>query len=241
MRVLICDEQKLVLTGLRSILAHEPDIEVVSEARTAAEAIEVARTQRPEIVLLGVPLPNLDLVRVVRRITAPNAERAPQVIVMGSEKDEDDVLAALRAGARGAVDRNCAPGELLRDLRAVAAGNAALTPSMAGRLIEFAQRALPIAADPPAQVSTLTDREREVLALVARGLDDTEIAGILWISKATVRSHMHHVLGKLGLPSRAHAVAFYYQQGLMEYAFVRDCGSCQCAKCGALLGAGQRQ
>ncbi|QSB16812.1 response regulator transcription factor [Natronosporangium hydrolyticum] len=218
-RVVICDQQTMVLAGLCAVLSPESDLAVVSEVRTAAEAITAVRTHRADLVLLGVPVPDLDLAAAVRRLAATGGT-APQLILMCTEREEELLLDAVRMGVRGVVSRSCSSTELLRDVRAVLAGKPALTPTMVGRLIDFAMRALPVGQQ-PAVAAALSRRELEVLGLIASGLNDSEIAEALWVSKATVRSHLHHVLTKLGVPSRAHAVAFYYQHGLAVAAPTR--------------------
>ncbi|MFC8848029.1 MULTISPECIES: LuxR C-terminal-related transcriptional regulator [unclassified Micromonospora] len=206
-RLLICDDHALVVAGVRALLADSPEIRLVGEARNAHEVTVLARSRRPDVVLLGVPLSGADLLSTVGALWAVDGD-GPTVMVMATNTDEDDLIEAVRAGVRGVVGRTCSGDELARDVRAVASGRAVLSPSLAARLVKGTR--------PADRFATLTPRETEVLTLVAQGLSDSTIAGALWVSKVTVRSHIHRTMAKLGLSSRAQAVAYYYQHGVFR-------------------------
>ncbi|GAA1017389.1 DNA-binding response regulator [Acrocarpospora pleiomorpha] len=214
-RILACDRQTLVLAGVRAYLSGEPDIQIVSETGDAAEAIRHARKVLPDIVLLGVSDDDGDLAGVVHKLTALGPDASPRVLLMAAPEHESRLLDLLRAGARGVVGKDSTASELGRAVRVVAAGQACLTPSMTRRLLDWAMTAGPLTAQVPQEVARLTGREREVLSMLARGLNDGEIASALRLSKATVRSHIHHMSAKIGVTSRAQAVAFAYRHGLI--------------------------
>ncbi|MFI6910396.1 response regulator transcription factor [Nonomuraea sp. NPDC050394] len=214
-RILTYDRQTLVLAGVRAFLSREPDIQIVGETRDGADAIRRTRKAQPDVVLLGVCDEAADLAGLVHRLTAFGVDSPPHVLLMAAPEHESRLLDVLRAGARGVVSKDSSAAELGRAVRAVAAGQACLTPSMTRRLLDWAMTAGPGNAQVPAEVGRLTGREREVLAMLARGLSDGDIAATLRLSKATVRSHVHHMAAKLGVSGRAQAVAFAYRHGLV--------------------------
>ncbi|HEY0360522.1 MAG TPA: response regulator transcription factor [Mycobacteriales bacterium] len=218
-RVLVVDDQELVLRGLAMLLAAEDDIAVVGEADDGQEAVEQARRLQPDVVLMDVRMPRVDGVEATRRITddafSGDPDKPIKVLVLTTYDADEAVYGALRAGASGFLLKHAAPAELTRAVRAVAAGNGWLDPKVTGRLLaEFAARPdldLPTAKD----FAGLTPREREVLVLVAHGLSNTEIAERLYIGVGTAKTHLGRILMKLGVRDRAQAVAAAYHSGLV--------------------------
>jgi DNA-binding NarL/FixJ family response regulator len=214
-RVLVCHEQPLVRAGLRAILERESGIKVLGEAATGAEAVAAASRTRPTIVIVDVSEPCRDAIEAIRLLSAPGAEQSIKVVVLAATDDE--AIEAVRAGARGLVLRDCPAEELIRATRAVAASEGFITPRIAACLLGNLARQLPprgTRAPVPAQV--LTPRELEILCLLARGHSNLEMAEVLSVSEATVRSHIHHLLTRLDLRDRAQAVAFAYECGLVR-------------------------
>ncbi|GAA4444422.1 response regulator [Phytohabitans houttuyneae] len=219
-RVLLADDQPLVRTGIAMLLTAEPDIQVAGEAGDGDQAIALARSAQPDVVLMDVRMPRTDGVEATRRITADgfsdSHDRPLKVLMLTTYHIDEAVYAALRAGASGFLLKDAAPTELVAAVRAVATGDAWLHPAVArGLLAEFAAR--PEAKLPaPAELARLTTREREVLALVAQGLSNMEIAAEIFVGEATVKTHFGRILMKLGLRDRAQAVATAYQCGLVQ-------------------------
>ena len=210
-RVLVVDDQALVRTGFRMILDAEDDIEVVGEAGDGLEAVEAVRRLRPDVVLMDIRMPNLDGLEATRRL----AGEAKVVILTTFDLDEY-VYDALRAGAVGFLLKDTPADDLADAVRVVAAGDALLAPSITKRLIgEFASRP-PSHQQPPAEISSLTDRELEVLRLMARGLSNAEIAEELYVGETTVKTHVGHILMKLNLRDRVQAVVLAYEEGLVR-------------------------
>ncbi|MGH8829356.1 MAG: response regulator [Jiangellaceae bacterium] len=214
-RVLVADDQELVRAGLVAVLGTQPDLDVVAEAATGRDAVDLARAHRPDVVLMDVRMPDLDGIAATAEIC-----RDPRVhsrVLMLTTFDLDEyVLAALRAGASGFLLKDAPRESLYAAVRTVAAGDALLAPSVTRRLIE---RHLQLAQPSPQlvrQLGRLTEREREVLTLVARGLSNTDIAAALHLGEATVRTHVGHVFAKLGARDRAQAVVFAYESGLVR-------------------------
>ena len=224
-RVAVVDDQALVRGGFAMVLNHQDDIEVVAEAGTGLEAIEVARTHRPDVILMDIRMPDMDGLEATSRIVE-EADWPVRVLILTTFDPDEYVYRALRAGASGFVLKDIPPEELPAAVRTVTDGGALLAPSITRRLIsQFAQRPAVDSAISAisARLERLTDREREVLAAIARGSSNAEISGELFIGPATVKSHVSSVLTKLGLRDRAQLVVFAYESGLVE-AGDRDIG-----------------
>jgi len=212
-RVLIADDQELVRTGFRMILKAEPDIEVVGEAADGAAAVELATKRRADVVLMDIRMPGVDGLEATRRLIAGSANT--RVLILTTFDLNEYVYEALRAGASGFLLKDAPAAQLVTAIRVVANGDALLAPSVTRRLIgEFARRPLP--SSKPEQMKELTARELEVLRLVARGLSNAEIAKELFVSDATVKTHVARVLMKLGLRDRVQAVVLAYESGLVQ-------------------------
>ncbi|RIQ26077.1 response regulator transcription factor [Jiangella rhizosphaerae] len=215
-RVVLADDQVLVRTGFRVLLDVEDDIEVVGEAATGAEAIERCRESRPDVVLMDIRMPGLDGIEATRRIAAiPGLERV-KVLILTTYDTEEYVFDALDAGASGFLLKDAGPQELLHAIRVVAAGEALLAPKITRRLIaQFtaARAAHQVAED---RLGVLTQREREVLALVGTGLSNAEIGAALSLSPATAKTHVSRAMIKLGARDRAQLVVIAYQTGLVS-------------------------
>jgi DNA-binding NarL/FixJ family response regulator len=212
--VVVADDQELVRTGFRVILNSEPDIEVVGEAADGREAIEMAKQLGPDIVLMDIRMPILDGLAATRRIvTGPDSR--PRVLILTTFDLDEYVYEALRSGASGFMLKDNPADQLITAIRVVAEGEALLAPQITRRLIsEFARRR-PSGARPE-QLQILTDRETQVLKLVAHGLSNSEIAGELHVAETTVRTHVGHLLTKLGLRDRVQAVVLAYESGLIR-------------------------
>jgi DNA-binding NarL/FixJ family response regulator len=214
-RVMLADDQKLVRAGFRSILDGEDDITVVAEAGDGAEAVRVAASTRPDVVLMDIRMPVLDGLEATRRIVADERLSDVRVVILTTFDLDDYVYAALRSGASGFLVKDTDPIELIHGVRVTARGDALLAPSVTRRLIaEFATR---IKIPPPAHdLDALTDREREVMTLVAAGLSNDEIATRLVVSHATAKTHVSRVLTKLGARDRAQLVVLAYESGMVR-------------------------
>jgi DNA-binding NarL/FixJ family response regulator len=212
-RVLIVDDQSLVRAGFRLILESQPDFEVVGEAQDGEEAVGLARRHHPDVVLMDVRMPRTDGLEATRRILEDGAAKCRVVMLTTFDLDEY-VYAALRAGACGFLLKDVTPEQLIASVRLVAAGDALLAPSFTRRLIErYAIRDAPNALT--RNLALLTPRETDVLRLMARGLANQEIAAKLFLSEATVKTHVAHILGKLGIENRVQAVVVAYESGLV--------------------------
>ena len=212
-RVLLADDQQLVRTGFRLILSAEPDIEVVGEAGDGATTVRNARRIRPDVTLMDVRMPGMDGITATRQLTAQTPPPT-RVLVLTTFDVDSYVYDALRAGASGFLLKNAPPEELIRAIRLIAAGEAVLDPAVTLRVIEEFSRT-PERPTESAELTRLTDREREVLLLVARGLSNAEIAAGLFVSEATIKSHMARLLAKLMLRDRAQAIVYAYENGLV--------------------------
>ena len=213
-RVLIVDDQALVRAGFRMILEAQPDIEVVGEAENGLAAIEAARGLRPDVVLMDIRMPGLDGIEATRRLTAMGLDG--HVVILTTYDLDEYVFDALAAGATGFLLKHVPPEELVHGVRTAAGGESLLAPSVTRRLIEeFARQRSPVQASSKA-MDSLTDREREVLKLLARGLSNLEIASELHVGEATVKTHVAHVLDKLELRDRVQAVILAYEVGLIK-------------------------
>jgi DNA-binding NarL/FixJ family response regulator len=214
-RVLIVDDQELVRTGFRLFLETQAGLEVVGEAADGQEAIDRAREDLPDVVLMDIRMPNMDGIEATARLTSGAIDPAPRVLVLTTFDLDEYVFGALRAGAAGFLLKDASRERLVEAIRVVHAGDALLSPSITRRLIEdFAARTDPI-QPPSAVLAELTPREREVLVLVAHGLSNTEIAARLVVTEATVKSHVGSILLKLGLRDRVQAVVFAYEHGIV--------------------------
>jgi DNA-binding NarL/FixJ family response regulator len=215
-RVLIADDQALVRAGFRMILEAEPDLEVVGEAADGREAVDQARSLVPDVVLMDVRMPEIDGIEATRRLL--DGEAGPTRVVMLTTFDMDEyVYEALRAGASGFLLKDVPPEQLVAGIRAVASGDALLAPSVTRRVIEeFVRRPPDSVRETPPRLADLTARELEVLRLIARGLSNAEIAAELFVSETTVKTHVAHVLMKLGLRDRVQAVVLAYESGLVQ-------------------------
>jgi DNA-binding NarL/FixJ family response regulator len=232
LRVVVADDQALVRAGFCGIVAATPGLAVVGEAGTGADAVEVTRRTRPDVVLMDVRMPDLDGIEATRQITG-SPGLASRVLILTTFDLDEYVYSALHAGASGFLLKSTQPAELVNAIRVVAAGEALLAPSVTRRLVEeFTRRPVPrpaAPAPPPASPSpviaarmpavsldAITGREREVLALIATGLSNSEIAAQLSISEATAKTHVGHLLTKLNARDRVHLVILAFQAGLVS-------------------------
>jgi DNA-binding NarL/FixJ family response regulator len=211
--VLIADDQALVRAGFRAILDGQPGITVVGEASDGRDAVDLARRRRPDVIVMDIRMPDLDGIEATRRILDGDGD--PPAVLMLTTFDLDEyVYDALRAGASGFLLKDVLPEQLIEAVRVVAAGDGLIAPAITKRLIEQFARGAP-RSTPPAGFDTLTAREVEVLTLVARGLSNQEIADELFLSQATVKTHVKRLFAKLSLRDRVHAVVLAYEAGLV--------------------------
>ena len=213
-RVVLADDQALVRGGFRMIIDARPDMEVVGEAGNGAEAVEIVGRLQPEVVLMDVRMPEVDGIEATRRIVASGGPT--RVIVLTTYDVDDSVFAALRAGASGFMLKDVRPAELVEAIRVVAQGDALLAPSVTRRLLDRFAGSLPGEAAVLPDLAELTEREAEVLRLVALALSNAEIAERLVVSEATVKTHVSSILRKLGLRDRVQAVVLAYDLGLVR-------------------------
>jgi DNA-binding NarL/FixJ family response regulator len=212
--VLLADDQAMVRAGFRLILSAEPDITVAGEAADGVQAVAAARRLRPDVTLMDVRMPHLDGIAATRQLLE-NGLAPTRVVVLTTFDVDSHVYDALRAGASGFLLKNAPPEDLVQAIRVVAAGAALLDPAVTRRVIEeFARN--PATGPRPPEVNRLTDRELEVLHLVARGLSNAEIAATLVVSEATVKTHVARMLDKLRLRDRVQAVVYAYEHGLVR-------------------------
>lgn len=226
-RVVLADDQALLRKGFRMILEAEDDIEIVGEAADGADAVRLTELYAPDVVLMDVRMPVLDGIGATRAIADSEAAGATRVLILTTFDLDEYAFSALRAGASGFLLKDVPPAELVAAIRTVARGDAVVSPRVTRRLLEEYAHTLPEAtegasaaegtAEDPA-LASLTEREREVLLCVAEGLSNAEIAERLFVSEATVKSHVGHVLAKLGLRDRVQAVVFAFQSGLVRPA-----------------------
>ena len=210
---MLVDDQAMVRAGFRMILECEPDIDVVGEASDGAQAIDVTGRLRPDVVLMDIQMPGSDGLQATRQITSADGA-ASRVLILTTFERDDYVFDALRSGASGFLLKNAPPEELVRAVRVVAVGDALLAPSVTRRIIEqFAQR--PVRPQASAQLESLTQREREVLILLASGKSNAELAAELFVSEGTIKTHVSNVLSKLGLRDRVQAVVLAYESRLV--------------------------
>jgi DNA-binding NarL/FixJ family response regulator len=212
--VLIADDQALMRAGFRMILEAEPDLEVVGEATTGEEAVTEVGRLRPDVVLMDVRMPEMDGIEATRRLLDGNDDT--KVVMLTTFDMDEYVYEAFRAGASGFLVKDVPPEQLIAGIRSVASGEALLAPSVTRRLIEEYVHRPPNGARPPQpELDRLTAREVEVLRMMARGLSNGEIAGELFVSETTVKTHVAHLLSKLGLRDRVQAVVFAYESGVV--------------------------
>jgi DNA-binding NarL/FixJ family response regulator len=211
-RVLVADDQAMVRAGLRLILESQPDVKVVAEAADGEEALAATRRHRPDVVLMDIRMPRLDGISATRQLI--DHDPTIRVLVVTTFDADQNVYEALRAGASGFILKDSSPEQLVAAVRLISAGDALLAPARTRRLIESQVR--PQAVADSSAVGRLTEREREVLVLMARGMDNKELGAELYVSEATVRTHVGHVLAKLGARSRVQAVVVAYESGLVR-------------------------
>jgi DNA-binding NarL/FixJ family response regulator len=213
--VVVVDDQLLVRAGFRALLSSDPDIEVVGEAANGLEALDVVRDTQPAVVLMDVRMPEMDGLEATRRLLRQNP--ATRVLILTTFDLDEYVYEGLQAGASGFVLKDIDPSELIRAVHVIARGEALLAPSVTRRLIEeFALRRRTGARVVPARVAELTEREREVLLHIARGLNNDEIADVLVISPATAKTHVSRIMSKLEARDRAQLVVIAYESGLVS-------------------------
>ena len=225
-RVVLADDQALLRKGFRMILEAEEGIEIVGEAPDGADAVRLVELYRPDVVLMDVRMPVLDGIEATRAITASEAGEETRVLILTTFDLDEYAFSALRAGASGFLLKDVPPAELISAIRTVARGDAVVSPRITRRLLEEYAGTLPDLSEGAAvggdgtgehpALASLTEREREVLLAVADGLSNAEIAGRLYVSEATVKSHVGRLLAKLGLRDRVQAVVFAFQSGLVE-------------------------
>jgi DNA-binding NarL/FixJ family response regulator len=214
-RVLIADDQALVREGFGMILDAQEDIEVIAQAADGREAIERCRELRPDVVLMDIRMPEVDGIEATRRLVAGGGG-APRILMLTTFDENAYVYEAMKAGASGFLLKDVRREELVNAVRVVAAGDALLAPALTRRLIEDFVRRPPPGDTAHGALSDLTDREREVMRLVARGLSNAEIATTLVVSEATVKTHVARMLSKLGLRDRIQAVVLAYETGFIQ-------------------------
>ncbi len=216
-RVLLADDQNLIRAGFRVLIDSAADLEVVGEATTGVEAVELARTTHPDVVLMDIRMPDLDGLGATRRITADEGLAGVRILILTTFEIDEYVLQALRAGASGFLGKGVAPTELLDAIRIVARGDALLSPTATKRLIaRFLAQPEHAAPAVPARLEVLTEREREVVTLVAAGLSNDAIAEQLFVSRLTAKTHVNRAMAKLGARDRAQLVVIAFQSGLVR-------------------------
>lgn len=212
-RVLIADDETLIRSGLQLMLESQTDLRVVAEAVDGEDAVQLAITYRPDVILMDIQMPRMSGIEATRQIT--NGGSPPRVVMLTTFGDDDNVYQALRAGASGFLLKDSRPEDVIRAIRVVAKGEALLSPAVTRRLVDgFITSHQPASTD--TSYERLTDREQETVALVAEGLSNQEIAERMFVSFSTAKTHVSHVLTKLDLRDRIHIVIYAYQHGLVE-------------------------
>lgn len=215
-RVLLADDQALIRGGFKMIISLEPGMQVVAEASDGRQAVDLARTQRADILLMDIRMPVMDGLEATRRICADDNLAGVRVLIVTTFEDDDNVVLALQAGASGFVGKNVMPADLLAAIRLVAAGEALLSPTATRGLIgRFLTHLRPQPAGTTEALAVLTEREREMLILVAHGLSNQEIGTRLFVSPLTAKTHINRAMSKLQVRDRAQLVVFAYQNGLV--------------------------
>jgi DNA-binding NarL/FixJ family response regulator len=215
-RVLICDDQPLIRTGFATIIGAQPDLEVVAECGDGRAAVDLARTERPDVVVMDVRMPGLDGIEATRLLAGAGVPYPVKVLVVTTFNLDEYVYQALRAGASGFLLKDAPPAQLLHGIRTVAAGAALLAPEVTRQLVgRHAARIRPTDAEAAARSTPLTARELEVLRLIANGLSNSEIATTLVLSHETVKTYVSRILTKLGLRDRVQAVVYAFRHGLV--------------------------
>ena len=215
--VLIADDQPLMRAALRMTLSGEPDIDVIGEAADGVEAVELAERLRPDVAVMDIRMPNLDGVAATRRLTSPGDGKPVKVLAITTFDLDEYVVEALRAGASGFLLKDATPEELVHAVRVIGAGNAFLAPTVTKRLLDqFARRLPPATPQSVEMLDKLTNRELAVLNLLARGHSNAEVGQELHLAETTVKTHVAHLLAKLGLADRVHIVVFAYESGLVK-------------------------
>ena len=215
-RILIADDQALVRAGFKMILDAEEDLDVIGEATDGAGAVDLARRLKPDVVLMDIRMPELDGIEATRRVLAQAGDHPVRVLMLTTFDLNEYVYEALRAGASGFLLKDVPPEQLAAGIRVVAQGEALLAPTITKRLIQEFAVSAPQEPAPPNGYDELTEREREVFGLIARGLSNAEIAAELIVSETTVKTHVARVLMKLGLRDRVQAVVLAYESGLSQ-------------------------
>ena len=215
-RVLLADDHALVRQGVKMILTNEPDIEVVGEAADGAAAVELARSLRPEVVLMDIKMPGTDGLEATRRIAADPGLSGVRVIILTTYEEDEYIFAAIQAGASGFLVKDTEPEDLVNAIRVVARGDALLSPGVTRRLIASIAGRGPAQSVDASALSVLTEREREVLALVAAGMTNDQIGAALYISPVTAKTHVNRTMAKLGARDRAQLVITAYETGLVR-------------------------
>jgi len=214
-RVLIADDHQLVRAGFRALIDAEDDMHVIGDVATGAQAVAAARAERPDVVLMDIRMPDGDGLWATERLVADPELTATRIVIVTTFELDDYVTHAIRAGASGFLVKDTEPVELIRAVRVAARGDALLSPSVTKRLIERVARSSAQVAAPP-ELGTLTEREREVLELVAEGLTNAEIGARLYMSPLTAKTHVSRILTKLGARDRVHLVVIAYESGLVR-------------------------
>jgi DNA-binding NarL/FixJ family response regulator len=213
-RLVLCDDQALVRSGLRMILEAQADIEVLGEAANGDEAISLVRATKPDLVLMDIRMPGLDGIEATRRITADPGMNA-RILILTTFNEDEYLYDALRSGAAGFLLKSCPPDELLHAVRRTAAGDTLLAAEITRRLVDdYVARGAPTSHE--TELERLTDREREVLTLIGRGCTNGEIATQLFLGEATVKTHVNRIFAKLGVRDRTQAVIVAYESGLVR-------------------------
>ncbi|HEX3516424.1 MAG TPA: response regulator transcription factor [Trebonia sp.] len=216
LRVLIADDQQLVRAGFRMILATQPGLDVVGEASTGDEAVTLARSTQPDVILMDIRMPGTDGIEATRRILADGGENAPRVVILTTFDLDEYVYDALRAGASGFLLKDVPPEQLIAGIRLVRDGDSLLAPAITRRLIqEFTSSARPAQPPGPALLEVLSPRENEVFRLIARGYSNHQIARHLVVSETTVKTHVTRILTKLDLRDRVQVVVLAYEAGIV--------------------------